>query len=164
MPGRVHRDEEHRDALVALARAHPGGQHAPLGHAGVGRPDLLAVDAPAVAVLGGPGLERGEVRARLRLAEALAPDHVAGRDGGQVLVLLRLGAVGHDRRPDPVEAHVLGAAGLVVGPHLLADHGLLPDRAAPAPVLGGPGDGQEALRRPASCRTAGRPRGRRGRP
>ena len=63
----------------------------------------------------------------------------------QVLLLLRVGAEGHDRRADPVEAHVLGAAGLVVGPHLLAHHGLVPHRAAAPAVLGGPGEGEQAL-------------------
>ena len=143
--GRVHGDDEHRDALMALARADPRRQHAPLGHAGVGGPDLLAGDAVAVAVLDGAGAERGQVGARLGFAEALAPDHVAGGDGREVLLLLGVGAEGHDRRTHPVEAHVLGAARLVVGPHLLAHHGLVPHRAAGAAVLGGPGEGEQTL-------------------
>ena len=84
--GRVHRDDEHRDALVPLAGADPGGEHAPLRHAGVGGPDLLAGDAVAVAVLDGAGAQRGQVGAGLGLAEALAPDHLAGRDGREVLL------------------------------------------------------------------------------
>ena len=63
----------------------------------------------------------------------------------QVLALLLVGAEGHDRRTHPVEAHVLGAAGLVVGPHLLAHDGLVPHGAAPAAELGGPGDGEQSL-------------------
>ena len=63
----------------------------------------------------------------------------------QVLLLLLVGAEGHDRRADPVEAHVLRAAGLVVGPHLLAHDGLVPHRAAAPAVLRGPGDGEQAL-------------------
>ena len=59
--------------------------------------------------------------------------------------LLGVRAEGHDRRPDPVEAHVLRAPRLVVGPHLLAHHGLVPHRAAAAAVLGGPGEGEETL-------------------
>ena len=39
----------------------------------------------------------------------------------------------------------LGAAWLVVCPHLLAHHGLVPHRAAPAAVLLRPGDREQAL-------------------
>ena len=62
-----------------------GQQEAPLRHGGVGRPDLLAADQPAVAVAPGRGSQRGEVGAGLGLGEALAPDHLAARDGRQVL-------------------------------------------------------------------------------
>ena len=81
---------------------------------------------PSPSVRG--GAQRREVGARLRLGKALTPDDFAPRDGRQVLLLLLLGAVPHDDRADPVDAHVLGAARLVVGPHLLAHHGLLPHR------------------------------------
>ena len=50
----------------------------------VGGPDLLAVDAPAVAVAPGRGAQRGEVGSGLGLAESLAPDHLAARDRRQV--------------------------------------------------------------------------------
>ena len=125
----IHRHKEDRQALLLLlplvgARE----QKAPLRHGRVGRPDLLAADQPAVAVRSRGRPQGREVGARLRLGEALAPDHFATRDGRQVLALLLLGAVSHDDGPDPVDPHVLGAARLVVGPHLLANHGLLPDR------------------------------------
>jgi hypothetical protein len=130
---------------VPLALTDAGGQHAPLGHPGVRGPDLLAVDAVAVAVGRGAGLQRGQIGAGLGLAEPLAPDDVAGGDGGQVLRLLGVGAEGHDRRAHPVQPHVLRAAGLVVGPHLLPDHGLLPQRSPAAAVLDRPRDGEEPL-------------------
>src|SRR5215471_5201385 len=89
--------------------------------------------------------ERSEVRAGVGLAEPLAPDHLAARDGRQVRALLLRRAVPHDRRAYPVDAHVLGAARLVVRPHLLADHGLLPDRGTAAAELLRPGQAEQAL-------------------
>ena len=59
----------------------------------------------------------------------------------------------HEGRADPVDAHVLRAARLVVRPHLLADHGLLPHRrAAPAELLR-PRHAQQAAfgEQPAEC-------------
>jgi len=53
----------------------------------------------------------------------------------------------HDRGAHPVDAHVLRAPGLVVGPHLLAHHRLLPHGAAAAPVLRGPGLREQTLGR-----------------
>jgi hypothetical protein len=95
----------------------------------------LAVDAPTVPVPGGGRAQRGEVRSRLGFAEALTPDDVTARDRRQVCALLFGGAVTHQRWPDPVHAHVLRAAWFVVGPHLLADHGLFPHRGAASPEL-----------------------------
>ena len=131
---------------------------------GVRGPDLLARDAPAVAVGLGTCAQRREVRPRLGLGEPLAPDDPAGRDGAAGdWSFCCLGAVRHDRRADPVEAHVLRAAGLVVRPHLLADHRLVPHRSAASAVA------LRARRRSAdpprrgSRRTAGSRPGRRGR-
>ena len=62
------------------------------------RPHLLAVDDPLVAVAHGARAETGDVGAGSRLAEHLAPDLFAGEQWPQVALLLRIGAVGHDRR------------------------------------------------------------------
>ncbi|MDF2583940.1 MAG: hypothetical protein K0R33_2583 [Mycobacterium sp.] len=101
-------------------------QKTPLRHRRVGGPDLLTVDHPAVPVTHRGGPQRCQVRAGLRLGKPLAPDDFTGRDRRQVPGLLLGGAVAHDDRPDPVDAHVLRAAWFVVRPHLLAHHGLLP--------------------------------------
>ena len=50
-----------------------GEQHAEVGDLAAGRPDLLAVDDPLVAVLDRLGREAGEVGAGAGLAEQLAP-------------------------------------------------------------------------------------------
>ena len=73
-----------------------GQEHAEVGVLAAGGPHLLAVDDPLVAVLDGPGLEAGQVRTRLRLAEELAPGLLAGDDVAHVEVDLLLGAVGGD--------------------------------------------------------------------
>ena len=54
-------------------------------------------------------------------------------------------AVPHDGRTDPVDAHVLRAAWLVMGPHLLANDGLLPHRSAAAAELLGPRQAEQPL-------------------
>ena len=59
--------------------------------------------------------------------------------------LLLGGSVTHERGPDPVDAHVLGTAGLVVGPHLLAQHGLLPYRPSAAAMFFRPGQRQQTV-------------------
>ena len=102
MPGRVHRADEVRDALV-LRRVGigAGDEDAELRVLGERRPDLLAVHDPLVAVAHGAGAERGQVGARAGLAEELAPDLLGGQQREQVALLLRLDAAVDDRRARP---------------------------------------------------------------
>ena len=109
---RVHVDDEAGEALVLR---HVGvGAADDLADVAVlraGRPDLLAVDDPLVAVALGPRLQTREVAARARLAEQLAGHDVAPPQRLQVSVLRVVGAVGQDRRrhhaePDAEEALV----------------------------------------------------------
>src|SRR5258705_691567 len=72
----------------------------PVGVVGVGGPDLLAVDDKIVAVALGAGLQRGEVRSGIRFGIALAPADQAGGNLRQMFLLLRLGAVFQERRPE----------------------------------------------------------------
>ena len=101
-----------------------GEQDAEAGPVGVGRPHLAAADDPLVAVGLGPGGERGQVRAGVRLAEELAPDLLAGQHGHEVPLLLRLGAGVEERRARPADADgVVGSAD--AGPaQLVVDHQL----------------------------------------
>src|ERR1700741_2411082 len=72
-----------------------------LGSAG---PYLLALDVPPAVHLGGGGTQRGQVRARLRLGEQLAPDLLAGEDRSQVALLLGVRTELDDRGPGEVLA------------------------------------------------------------
>ena len=107
-PGRAHVDKEGRAPLVlGDVPVGAGQEDAPVGVVGGRRPDLVAGDQPAVAVLRGHrgGGHRGQVGAGVGLAEQLAPDLVGGQDRRQVPAPLGLGAVGHERRPDHGLAH-----------------------------------------------------------
>ncbi len=114
-------------------------------HPGVRRPDLLPGDPPAIAVGDGAGAQRREIGPGLRLGKPLTPNHFPGCDRRQVACLLFCGSVPHQRGPDPVDAHVLRTAGFVVRPHLLAQYGLLPHRAAAAAVFLRPGQSEQPV-------------------
>jgi len=86
------------------------------------------------------GLQRGEVRARLRLGEALAPDLLAGQDRLQVALLLGVGAVGDDDRPAHRQAEHVGRARRFLAGRLADEDRLLDHRRAAAAVLLRPGD------------------------
>ena len=60
-----------------------GEQEHPVGGARVGRPDLLAVDDPLAVLEPGAGAQPREVRAGVRLGEALAPAVLAADDARQ---------------------------------------------------------------------------------
>ena len=75
-----------------------GQQHPEVGVLATRGPHLLAVDDPLVAVLDGAGLQAGQVRTGLGLAEELTPGLLAGHDVAHVEVDLLLGAVGGDGR------------------------------------------------------------------
>ena len=121
-------------------------QHAPRCHLGIRRPHLLAGDAPTVRrrVRRGCAARRDRIRPPARKSPGTRSRRPDG-DGRQVLGLLFGGPVPHQRRTDPVDSHVLRTAGLVLGPHLLAQHRLLPDRTTAAAMLFRPGQRQQPL-------------------
>ncbi len=147
-PGRVHVDDEHRQALV-LGHVGVGArqQQAVGGELRVGRPHLLAVQRPgAVVVAPGPRLDAGQVGAGGRLGEQLAPDLVAVQHRPQVARLLLVAAVRDDRRPEHAHADHVEDAGDAGRADLLVDDHLLDRPAALAAELLGPHDaGQTAL-------------------
>src|ERR1700722_19720848 len=127
--GAVHREHEQRDPLLtAVLFRGSCCKHAPISYERIRSPNLLPGYPPTLAVGHGPCSQASQVRSRLGFAEALAPNHVAIRDARQVKSLLLGGAESHDGRTHPVESHVLGTPWLVIGPHLLANDGLLPNR------------------------------------
>ena len=150
-PVAVHREQEDGDAVASVgAVAHaldPREEVTPLGPQGPRRPDLLAGDAVPLAVGHRARLHVGEVGARVRFAEALAPEALALGDQGEVQRLLLRGAVVEDRRADPVGAVVLPATRLEVRPHLFADGDRRREVEVLASVLGGPVGHQQALAR-----------------
>ena len=98
----VHRHDEHRQALVLGHVGVGAREQQPVGgELGVGRPHLLAGQAPAaVVLLARARLHGREVRAGGGLGEELAPDLVAVQHRAEVARLLLLVAVGDDRRAE----------------------------------------------------------------
>ena len=145
--GLVHVDGEVADALVLRhVRVGAGDQHAQVGHLAAGRPHLLAVDDPLLAVLFGLGLQAGEVGAGAGLGEELAPGALAGDDRTDVLLDLLGRAVRGDGRCGEEQAEpARRAERAVVGDRLLHQHGV-----APRQSLAVRADGQRR------CRPTGR--------
>ena len=85
--------------------------------------------------LHGPGLQRRQVRARLGLGEALAPDLLGGEDRRQVALLLLLGPVGDHGRAAHREAEHVGRLRAPRAHDLLVEDRLLDQRRAAAAVL-----------------------------
>ena len=115
-----------------------GEQEAVVGVVTAGRPHLLAVDHPLVAVEHRRRLQAGEVGSRVGLAEALAPAHLAAEDLRQEVLLLLLGPPLQDRRPDERVAEEVGAHRRLGPGELLGEHDALHRRQALAAVLLGP--------------------------
>ena len=102
----------------------------------LGRPDLLAVDDPFVAVEFGSRLEAGQVRPGVGLAEPLAPGDLALEDARDELPLLLLGAPLQDGRPDEGVAEEVAPQRRAGAGELLVEHDLLEEGEALAAVLG----------------------------
>ncbi len=98
-------------------------------------PHLLPVDDPLVTVEHGRGLQRREVRARVRLAEPLTPRDLALQDLRQELLLLLLGAPLEDRRSDERVTEEISAHRRAGTRELLVQHDVVHDREALASVL-----------------------------
>ncbi len=145
-PRCVHGHDDHGDALVlGRLRVGPHGQPAVVGVAGQAGEDLGPVDDELVAVDHGARLQRGQVRAGVRLRVADAEVDLPGQDLGQEELLLLLAAVVHDRRADRVDGehgHRRPAAHGLVEEDELLDGGT----ALTAP-LRGPADPQPAVGR-----------------
>ena len=138
--GRVHVDDEVGQALVPRrVGVAERDEDAVVGDVRERRPHLLAVDDVDVAVALGARSRGGEVGARVRLGEALAPDLLGGQDLRQVRVLLLVGAVRHDRRPGHPEADDADVRGRLRARHLLVEDRLEAVGRAGAAVLLRPG-------------------------
>ncbi len=101
-------------------------------------PHLRAVEHPAVAVAARARAHRARVAAAVGLGQAEAADDRAGRQLGEVLALLLLGAVGVDRVHDEAALHARrGAHAGVAALELVADEAVGGARDLAAAVLGG---------------------------
>ena len=157
-PRRVHRHDEHRQALVlGDVGVGPRQQQAERGELGVGGPHLLAVERPAAVIaLARAGLHRGQVRAGVGLGEHLAPHLVAVEHRAEVAALLLLGAVGDQARPEHPDADHVEDPGDLGARDLLVDGHLLDGAETPAAELLGPRDRRPARpRRACAARRAG---------
>ncbi len=142
--GRVHRHDDHRDALV-LGHVGVGahGQPAVVGVAGQAGEDLLAVDDVFVTVEDGLGLERGQVGAGAGLGVADAEVDLAPQDLGEEPLLLLLGAVAEDGGTDRVDGQHRHRG---AGPHRLVEEDELVELGlALAAVLRRPADAEPAV-------------------
>src|SRR6266508_3293686 len=104
----------------------------------VGGPDLLAIDDVAAIPSLGPGLDTGQVTARVGLREALAEEVLGREDARQVGPLLRFARVGNERRTGHVEPYGIRELGGPRAGHLLVEDRLLHDRGPAAAVSCGP--------------------------
>ena len=103
--GLVHRDRERGESLVLRhVGVGPREEQAPIGHVGVARPDLVAVDHVLVAVARRGRAQRREVGAGIGLAEALAPTFAPADQSGKVALLDRVAPVRRDALHEIAEA------------------------------------------------------------
>ena len=112
------------------SRSLPREEDSPVAVVRARCPDLLAVDDPLLAVLLGARAQPGEVRARARFGEQLAPDLVAAQHRGQESFLLLGRAPRDDRRAGHRDADREHAGRDVVVRLLFVEDALLPTRPA----------------------------------
>ena len=111
---------------------------------GLGGPDLLAVDAPAVGGLLRPRADRGQVGARIGLAHADAEIAFAARDGGDVFPALLFRAELQQQGAALPVGHPMGGNGGTGGQHFLQHHVALQKTFPATAVFLGPGHADPA--------------------
>src|SRR5207249_6634986 len=141
-PRGVHRADDPGDA--AVARRLGVGAHQELlelRHVREAGPYLLPADDQDVALDDGARLQARQVGARVRLREALTPDHLAAQDGREMRRLLLLAAARDEGRTGVVQADEERRDGGRAGARVLpAPDELLHERRAAAAVRAPPRD------------------------
>ena len=89
-------DQEGGDAAVLLLRVGHGEQHQVIRHRSAGDPGFAPIDHVVIAVAHRPAAHRARIRAGHGLGQRVGADGLAAGYRGQVLLLLRLGAVLED--------------------------------------------------------------------
>ena len=136
----LHRERETGYPVLPLGRRIGAGeQDAVVGFPRVAGPDLLPEDLPSAVFEHGPGGEGGEVAARVRLAEELAPDLLAAEDLGEEALLLSGAAVSDDRWARPAGPDDGDRARRAGAGQLQRDQVVLKWPCPAAAVLGRPG-------------------------
>ncbi|PAV68232.1 hypothetical protein WR25_00225 [Diploscapter pachys] len=102
------------------------------------RPGLLPVDEIMVALVLGEGLQAREIGAGAGFGIALTPAHLAARDGGDMLLLLGLGAIFEERRAEHHHAHAADRIPSTDPRHFLLQHAGLGPAEATTTILRGP--------------------------
>ena len=115
----------------------PGEQHAVVRLERLAAPHLLAVDDPSITVADRTGGEPGEIRARSRLAEELAPGDTTVEDRGDQSFDLFRGPVGQDRGRGHQETEPTGRTQCPVRGEGGSDGCRRPTVEASTPLLGG---------------------------
>ena len=117
-------DDHLRQALVPVLRRAAGAQQRDhvVRAVGVGGPQLLALEQPAVRIARGARAQPRQIGAALRLAHADAEEDISLADARQEEVELRGRAVLENQRPalpvgDPVRRHRRAAAQQLFGQH-----------------------------------------------
>ncbi len=139
IPGDFEIDEELREPLVLLVGDDRGAEERDrvLAAVGVARPHLGAVDDVAAVRAHRPRADRGEVRARVRLAHADGERELAAHDLRQEALALGLGAEAQQQRPALALRHPVRAGRRPGRQQLLEQHVALQERALlPAVTLG----------------------------
>ncbi len=102
-------DDEEVDLAALVVLTSLGGHENEVGHAGIGAPDLRPVEAEAVAVALGAGLDAGHVGTALRLGQRQRAAQVARGKAGQIfLLLLRTAACENGADRDPLHHEKIG--------------------------------------------------------
>ena len=143
--GLVHRHEERGDPLVLRTlRVGAGEQQSVRRLVGEARPHLLAREGPDVAVTHRSRRQRGDVGARPRLGEELAPDLLVPGDRAEEALLVRFGAEGEERGTHLAHTDGVGEAGHLVAVERPRHRCDLRSLESPAAVLLGPSGGHVA--------------------
>ena len=141
----LHRHEDVRDAgVLGGVGIGAGEQEAVVGVVTLGRPHLLAVDDPLIAVEHGRRLDRREVGAGIRLREPLAPPRLSLQDAREELLLLLFAPPLQERRSDERVTEEVAAHRRLGAGELFGERDALHRGEALAAVLRGPGGADPA--------------------
>src|SRR5579872_6250822 len=143
--GRLHVDQEKRNAFVLPGIVGTHEAEAPVGILRPTGPDLLTVDEKMIAFVDGLGTQAREIGTGARFGIALAPAHRAVNDARHVTALLFFVAVFQKRGPEHRRAHAADRIEGADAVHFLHQYARFSLRQTAAAILFGPGRYAPAL-------------------